>query len=103
MITSDTRTLPDKEVVFTEMQNGDSVLLHLGTGQYFTLNQTGTLIWQSLEKGLSVDEISQVLVDGFDVEADKALQSVIDLVSELANESLVRETDSADNKASSDG
>lgn len=98
MITSNTKVAPDAEVVFTEMENGKSVLLHLGTSQYFSLNQTGTLIWQSLEKGLSLGEIGQVLEDKFEVTADRALQSVIDLVNEFINERLVHITGDSSGK-----
>ena len=103
MMTSSTRVTPDAEVVFTEMQNGESVLLHLGTSQYFSLNQTGTVTWQSLEKGLSMVEISQVLEEKFDVTHDDALQSVLDLVDELAKERLVQLTDDLAGESSADG
>ena len=71
------------------MENGESVLLHLGTNQYFSLNETGTHIWQGISKNLNLSEIRLELEKTFDVAAEQATQSVIQLVDELVSEKLV--------------
>ena len=71
------------------MENGESVLLHLGTNQYFSLNETGTHIWQGISKNLNLSEIRLELEKTFDVAAEQATQSVIQLVDELISEKLV--------------
>ena len=80
---------PHPDVVCTELQNGESVLLHLGTQTYYSLNETGARIWQSVEQGLSVPEISQTLAQQYDVTAAQAQQSVTSLLAELAEADLV--------------
>ena len=80
---------PDPEVVFTNLKNGEAVLLHLGTNQYFSLNETGALIWESLEQGHDVDETSREIEAKFDVTLDIAQQSVVDLVEQLVQEKLL--------------
>jgi hypothetical protein len=80
---------PDPEVVFTNLKNGEAVLLHLGTNQYFSLNETGTLIWELVNNGRDLDETSQEIEAKFDVSLEVAQQSVIDLVEQLVGEKLL--------------
>ena len=54
MITLDTRVRPDDDVVDTELEGGEMVLLHLLTKQYYSLNVTGIRIWQALKGGSSL-------------------------------------------------
>ncbi len=83
------RIKPDSDVVFTQLDNNDAVLLHLGTQAYYTLNPTGALIWQLLEKGLDVCQIGSELESRFEVSLDEAKQSVTDLAAELTEQQLV--------------
>ena len=89
MLTTSTKVSPDPNVVFTEMDNGESVLLHLETSQYFSLNQTGTLIWHEINAGRNLGEIGSELEKSFEVTSQDAAQSVITLVGELLSQKLV--------------
>ena len=76
------------EVVDTKLDDGEVVLLHLESKMYYSLNPTGERIWQGLKEGLSLRDISQRLQEEFDVEADAADESVLDLVNELCEQNL---------------
>jgi hypothetical protein len=89
MLTIQSKVAPHPEVVHTALKNGDSVLLHLGTQTYLSLNQTGSAIWGLLEKGLPLGEIGQALQARYEVSLEQAQQSVMRLVEELAAERLV--------------
>ena len=89
MVTASTRVTLQQDAVDTVLQNGETVLLHLGTNQYYTLNETGSHIWRLLGKGLSLGEIGQSIESEFDVSSDHAHRSVIDLAEELVAEKLV--------------
>jgi hypothetical protein len=89
MLTPKTKISPDPNVVFTEMENGESVLLHLGTNEYFSLNSTGTIIWHGLNNNLDLAEIGQEMEKTFNVSKEQATRSVIHLVDELISENLV--------------
>ena len=89
MLNPSTKVSPDPNVVFTEMENGESVLLHLGTNQYFSLNETGTLIWHGISEGRNLEVIGKKLENTFDVSMEHATKSVIQLVDELESEKLV--------------
>jgi hypothetical protein len=80
---------PDPQVVCTELRNGEGVLLHLGTQCYFTLNQTGLVVWRLIEKGMELGEIGQELAARFRVSDPQARQHVLDLVHQLLDGQLV--------------
>ena len=84
---------PDPEVVFTKLKNDGAVLLHLGTNQYFSLNETGTLIWELLKEGHTLDETSRQIEEKFDVSLEVAQQSAFELIEQLVNEKLLHEGD----------
>lgn len=66
-----------------------AVLLHLHSKRYFSLNDSGTRIWELLQRETGVDEIVEALVQEFDVEADAARTAVEALIAELLEERLI--------------
>ncbi|GAB4019786.1 MAG: hypothetical protein Fur0010_22080 [Bdellovibrio sp.] len=46
------------------------------------LNEVGVLIWESLDK-LSVDQIVDVLIEEFEVDADEARKDLLSFITEL--------------------
>jgi hypothetical protein len=80
----------DPEVVDTELDGQETVLLHLGTKRYFSLNATGSVIWRALKEGLTADEVSRRLQRQYDVSAERSIQSVTDLLDALLEQRLVR-------------
>ena len=90
MITLDTALQPHGDVIATTLLNDETILLHLQTHQYYTLNATGSHIWRSLGAGRSVAEIAAQLESSFDVKPEEAQQTTLALVEELAQEALVQ-------------
>jgi hypothetical protein len=88
-VTAQTVATPAPEVASAELHNGEIVLLHLGTQTYFTLNETGTRIWQLMCQGHTLGEIGEALNAEFEVNPERAQGSVINLASQLAAEKLV--------------
>jgi hypothetical protein len=84
------RFRPHPDVVDTELEEQEIVLLHLQSMQYYSLNLTGRHIWQGLKQGLSLEEISRQLQADFEVESDQAARSVLGLVAELCAQQLVQ-------------
>ncbi len=84
---------PDSDVVLTELENKEAVLLHLKTKMYYSLNETGLRIWQLLNDGLTLNEISERLQQEFDVTPERAKESVVNLIDELITEKLVEVMD----------
>ena len=90
MITLDQRMRPHPDVVDTDLDGGETALLHLETKTYFSLNATGSRIWQSLKEGLSLAEVSRRLQQEFRIDAEGADASVLRVVAELAEAKLVQ-------------
>jgi len=84
----DQRIRPHPQVVDTKLDDGELVLLHLETKTYYSLNPTGERIWRGLKQGLTLKEISRLLLDEFDVDADNAERSVLELVDNLCEQNL---------------
>ena len=80
-------SIPD-QVLFRDL-DGESVLLHLGSGQYFGLDEVGTLIWQLLVEGCSLDEIEERIVAEYDASAEEVENDVLRIVEELTRNGLV--------------
>jgi hypothetical protein len=89
MITLNDKIKPDPDVVVTELDDQEAVLLHLGTKMYYTLNETGIRIWQLLSEGHSISEASDGIHNEYDITPDAAQKSVLSITQELIVEKLV--------------
>lgn len=89
MLTLEQRLRPHPDVVDTEIGPGEIALLHLGNKHYFSLNATGSRIWQGVKEGLALSDISRRLQSDFKVDAERADRSVLRLVTELLDQHLV--------------
>ena len=72
------------------IEPGETVLLHLEGQTYYSLNATGTQIWQGIKQGLTLQAISQQLQATYAVEPTYADHSVLALVEELLQQLLVQ-------------
>jgi hypothetical protein len=79
----------DPEVVFTEVEGKEAVLLHLGTKMYFSLNETGVFIWRMMSDGHTPEEVSKKLQEEYEITPEKANESVAALMNDLAKEKLI--------------
>jgi hypothetical protein len=89
MLTLDQRLRPHPDAVDTELDTNEVVLLHLESKTYYTLNRTGLRIWQGVKEGLSLREVSGRLQKEFEIDPDKADESVLRIADELSREKLV--------------
>jgi hypothetical protein len=69
------------------------VLLNLESKQYYSLNSTGTRVWQGIKRGLTLQEISRGLQQEFAVEPERANRSVLSLAGELCQQRLAHSID----------
>jgi Coenzyme PQQ synthesis protein D (PqqD) len=78
------------EQVTWKALEGESVLLDLETGVYFTLNETGTVAWELFDGTTSLTTISESLCVRFDTPPEQVGQDLIELTQTLLEEGLVR-------------
>jgi hypothetical protein len=93
MMTLGQRFQPHPQVVDTELEGQETVLLQMESTSCYSLNLTGTRIWQGLKQGQTLQEISRRLQAEFAVEEERADQSVVALVEELYHQQLVQLVD----------
>jgi len=77
------------DVVVTELDDKEAVLLHLETKNYYTLNDTGVRIWQLLCAGLSISEIIKKIDNEYEMTSESSEESVLRLVQNLLAERLL--------------
>ena len=74
---------PHANIVATEFEGGESVLVDLDTKRYYQLNETATLIWQALAAGSSRVDIVGSLTSVYDVTNEDAEKSVDQVLQHL--------------------
>ena len=67
----------------------ESVILHLGTGNYFGLDELGTRVWQLLEAGHGHEQILAILLDEYAVSPDTLARDVDEFFQTLVANGLV--------------
>jgi len=71
--------------------DGETVLLDLSSGRYYTLNRLGSVIWEHCTGHTTVLDIHTVLCDRYDVAPERALDDLVTLVNELIQEGLLQQ------------
>lgn len=62
---------------------GEAVLLHMDTKEYFRLNATAACVWKGLERGLDREGLVDELCANFEVEPEAAAAELDRLLGEL--------------------
>lgn len=69
--------------------NNELVVLNLQSGEYFTFNDVGRLIWLTLNDGKSVEDIAKAVVEQYSTAEEKAMADVKAFISNLLSEGLL--------------
>jgi hypothetical protein len=80
---------PYDHIVFTEFDGTAGILVDLNTKKYYQLNETATLIWKGIEKGLPSKSIANEIVRDYEVTPEAALQNVEKAVKEFETYKLI--------------
>jgi hypothetical protein len=70
---------------------GEAVLLHMDTKEYFRLNATAACVWKGLERGLDRQALVDELCASFEVEPGLAAEELDRLLGELRERRLLAE------------
>lgn len=76
--------------VVSETVDGEAVILNLESGFYYSLDRTGSLLWDALHNGVSVDALGEAIADRFGLDPAAATAAVVGFADRLAEESLLR-------------
>jgi len=76
-------------VVHSQLNDGETVLLHLETGQYHELNPIGAVIWELLDGERSLTEVTEALRARVADPPDELEEFVAEFLEELRDRGLV--------------
>lgn len=90
MIEENARFEVAEDVVATDFEGKDAVVLNLATKKYYTLNETATAIWSGIEEKLPLQGLVALLVSRYEVTPERARASIIETLGRLEAQQLVR-------------
>ena len=88
MLNSDHFKINSPDVI-NETIEGESVIINLNSGFYYSLDHVGAEIWESLVQQLSVKTIIANLIQRYAGSADEIKRAVTELINQLKEENLI--------------
>jgi hypothetical protein len=87
----------NRPMVSAELFDGETVIIHFDTGNYYSLDAFGSIVWQAIEQRLDLDTLTEILKNHLATSEETVSARVEKTVRELIKEELVRPgTTSAD-------
>ena len=83
----------DPRRVVHETIDGETIIIQLETGTYYSLGGSAASIWELVAKGLSTDEVVEQLERSYEESPERLAEATADLVHELVQEKLVQEAE----------
>lgn len=77
------------ETVFSQEVDGEMVLLDMNSESYFGLDETGSAIWQAMQKTGSLQEVYEEMLEQYEVDAEILEQDILNFVEKLIESGLV--------------
>ena len=88
-LTPDTALIRNPELVAAEM-DGDLVMMSIDNGEYYGVGGVGPRIWELLELPITVEAITAIICDEFDVETDRCREDMGAFARQLLEMGLVQ-------------
>ena len=83
----------DTSMVVSDVIDGEAIMLHRGSGTYFSTDGIGGLIWQWIGEGRSRARILAALTERFAAPQGEIQGALDSFLADLATHSLLRETE----------
>jgi len=80
------------KTVFTPLADGTGVILELETLLYYSVNRSGSALWQEIEKSdvVSLDSLVETVCSRFEVTRETAAPSILSFLQRLLDIKLVQ-------------
>jgi hypothetical protein len=79
-----------KPDVVHETIDGETVIVNLENGIYYSLRNSGVDMWNLLEAGANLDELTEAMIGRFDGSQDEIRRAITELLVVLQQEGLVK-------------
>src|SRR6185369_13419899 len=86
---ADTKLRVREPDVAAKVIDGEAVIINLASGMYYSLNGSGSAVWELIEKGCTLAEASDAVRSAFNISAEIAERDVSRLWENLLAENLV--------------
>lgn len=77
--------------VMTADMNGSAVTMDIMAGKYYNMGEVGGVIWNKLEKEMTVEALVKELTSEYDVAADQCLKDITPFLKNLTEKGLLIE------------
>lgn len=88
-----TRYQVNSPEVIEESIDGEVLIVHLGTGAYYSSDGSGNFIWRRVVAGQTASEVAAAVASHFGLDAEPATLTVERMVGQYEVEGLIRERD----------
>ena len=78
-----------------ETIDGEAVIINLDSGNYYSLIEVGSFIWELVEKGASASEVLNLILQTYQGDARDLDRGVQELLTQLLQENLIVPVDQA--------
>jgi hypothetical protein len=80
----------NEPAVISETIDGETVIINLASGTYYSLKHAGAAIWAAIQQSASLGVIAAIVRSSYDVDGHDIEHEISTLVQRLAEEDLVR-------------
>lgn len=93
-ISVETTVVATKEQASADL-GGEAAILNLKNGVYYGLDPVGSRIWTLIQEPRTVGEVREMLLEEYDVDADRCERDLLALLRQLAENNLIDIVDDA--------
>lgn len=79
-----------ENIVWRDVDN-EVVILDIESGNYFTLDGVGRMIWKHLADGNSIADTTEAVINEYDVSEENAKSDIEGLIEQLKEEKIIEE------------
>lgn len=79
---------PEPSAVFHRLEDG-GVILNVESGAYFQVNNSGRVIWETLEGGAERDDLIEAVIANFEIDREQAVADTDTFLRQLDERSLI--------------
>ena len=87
-ITTNSTVVATRDQV-TAAVHGEAVILHMKDGIYYSLDAVGARVWQQLQEPVAVHELRDLILEEYEVEAERCERDLLALLGDLAAAKLI--------------
>lgn len=87
-MTLDTKiNIPD--TLFLQKVDDETILLDINTNEYFSINEIGTFIWETLEEKKDLNSVKEEIISNYEVDEKQVENDILNFIQEVANKGLI--------------